>query len=323
MDIYLYMINKQSKICILGHKGLVGSALCRELKGQEFTNIITADRKQINLQNKQDVDFLFINSKPEYVILAAAKVGGICANNTYPVQFFMDNIEIQNNVISACYKYNVKKLLFLGSSCIYPRDCPQPIKEEYLMSGKLEQSNSAYAIAKIAGIELCKSYNKQYGTNFICAMPTNLIGENDHYDLNNSHVFPALIRKFIEAKANNENGVILWGDGSAKREFLYSGDLAKACIILLDKFEAKDNDIVVNVGTGDDISIKELAYKIKEIVGYNGEIIWDTSKPNGTPRKLLDVSKINEIGWVAETKIDKMIEIAIDDYLSNGSVCCG
>ncbi len=310
------MLDHQSKICILGHNGLVGSALCRELKKQEFDNIITADRKQINLQIKSDVDFLFLNSKPDYVILAAAKVGGIMANNKYPVDFLINNLEIQNNVISTCYKYNVKKLLFLGSSCIYPRNCPQPIKEEYLMTGELEQTNSSYAIAKLAGIELCKSYNKQYRTNYICAMPTNLYGKNDSYDLDNSHVLPGLIRKFIEAKNNKLKNVTLWGDGSARREFLYSDDLARACIMLLDKYDAKDNDFIINIGSGVDLTIAELAEIIKKEVGYVGNIIWDNDKPNGTMRKLLDISKIKELGWEPGVDFVDGINLAIDDYLS-------
>jgi len=300
-----------SKIYVAGHKGLVGSAIVRNLIDKGYNNLILKTHKELDLTNQMQVQQFFEEYQPEYVFLAAAKVGGIYANNTYPAEFIYQNLMIQNNVIHNAYKYKVKKLLFLGSSCIYPKNCPQPIKEEYLLSGQLEPTNEAYAIAKISGIKMCQAYNKQYGTNFICAMPTNLYGPNDNFDLETSHVLPALIRKFHEAKINNKPFAEVWGDGTPRREFMHVDDLADACIFLMKSY--KDNEIV-NVGTGNDITIKELAKFIKKIVGYQGEIIWDITKPNGTPIKLLDVSKLSRIGWRYSIDIGEGISNTYDWY---------
>ena len=287
-------MEKASKIFVAGSNGMVGSAIIRGLKKSGFSNIITSTSKELDLRNQNDVAAFFQLNKPEYVFLAAAKVGGIFANSQYPAEFLYDNLMIQNNVIHNSYLYNVKKLLFLGSSCIYPKLSEQPIKEEYLLSGKLEPTNEAYAIAKIAGVEMCKFYKKQYGCNFISGMPTNLYGINDNFDLTNSHVLPALLRKFIEAKTNNQNKVSIWGSGMPRREFLFVDDLAEACLFLMQYYNDSET---VNIGTGIDISIKELALKIKKIVGFEGDLEFDASKPDGTPKKLLDVSKINDLGW--------------------------
>ena len=287
-------MEKASKIFVAGSNGMVGSAIIRGLKKSGFSNIITSTSKELDLRNQNEVAAFFQLNKPEYVFLVAAKVGGIFANSQYPAEFLYDNLMIQNNVIHNSYLNNVKKLLFLGSSCIYPKLAEQPIKEEYLLSGKLEPTNEAYAIAKIAGVEMCKFYKKQYGCNFISGMPTNLYGINDNFDLTNSHVLPALLRKFIEAKTNNKNKVSIWGSGMPRREFLFVDDLAEACLFLMQNY----NDFeTVNIGTGIDISIKELALTIKKIVGFEGELEFDASKPDGTPKKLLDVSKINNLGW--------------------------
>ena len=283
-----------SKIYIAGHRGLVGSAIVRALKKQGYNNFILRTHSELDLLDQKSATDFFKKEKPEYVFLAAAKVGGIMANRTYPADFIYQNLQIQNNIIHHSYLNGVKKLLFLGSSCIYPKLCSQPIKEEYLLTGELEPTNEPYAIAKIAGIKMCPAYNKQYETDFISVMPTNLYGPNDNFDLENSHVLPALIRKFHEAKINNQNEIVVWGTGAPKREFLHVDDLADACIFLMNNY---DNSEIINIGTGEDISIKELAEMIKEITGFTGEINWDASKPNGTPRKLLDVGKLHNLGW--------------------------
>lgn len=287
-------MNKESKIYVAGHRGMVGSAIVRALKAQGYNNLITKTSKELDLRNQNDVECFFEDEKPEYVFLAAAKVGGIYANNTYPAEFLYDNLMIECNVIHSAYKYNVKKLLFLGSSCIYPKFAKQPIKEEYLLSGKLEETNEAYAIAKISGIELCKFYRKQYGCDFISAMPTNLYGINDNFDLETSHVLPALIRKFHDAKVNNKKDVVIWGTGTPKREFMYVDDLADACIYLMNNYS---DDVHINLGTGEDIEIIELAKIIKNIVGFEGNIVNDLSKPDGTYRKILDIAELRKIGF--------------------------
>lgn len=292
-------LNKEDKIYIAGHRGLVGSAIFRELKKQGYSNLIVRTSDELDLRYRKQVEDLFKLEKPDYVFLAAAKVGGILANHTYPAEFIYDNLTIQNNVIHQSYLNGVKKLLFLGSSCIYPKFAPQPMKEEYLLTGELEPTNESYAIAKIAGIKMCQSYNRQYGTKFISIMPTNLYGINDNFDLDNSHVLPALIRKFHDAKMGNKDSIIVWGTGAPKREFLFVDELAGAAIYLMNKYE---DSSIVNVGTGKDISIDELAKLIKEIVGFEGKIIYDTSKPDGTPRKLLDTTKLSNLGW--EPKVD-------------------
>lgn len=297
-------MNTNSKIYIAGHKGMVGSAIYRNLQNRGFTNIVSRTSQELDLRNKDAVAAFFAQEQPEYVFLAAAKVGGIVANNTYKADFLYDNLMIQNNVIHQSYVHGVKKLLFLGSSCIYPKLAPQPLKEEYLLTGLLEPTNEPYAIAKIAGIKMCDAYRSQYGCNFISVMPTNLYGPNDTYDLQNSHVLPAMLQKFHEAKINNLPNVILWGDGSPLREFLHVDDLAEACWFLMQQYEEYGP---INIGIGIDLSIKELAYLVKNIVGYEGELIWDTSKPNGTPRKLMDVSKINTLGWSATIPLEKGI----------------
>lgn len=287
-------MDKSAKIYVAGHRGMVGSAIIRKLEDQGFVNIITKTSAELDLRNQGAVADFFENEKPAYVVLAAAKVGGIHANNIYRAEFLFDNLSIQNNVINSAHENGVTKLLFLGSSCIYPKLAPQPLKEEYLLTGELEPTNEPYAIAKIAGIKMCESYRDQYGSNFISAMPTNLYGPNDNYDLNNSHVLPALIRKFHEAKERAANEVVIWGTGSPKREFLHVDDLADACFYLLENYDGKE---LVNVGCGEDISIKDLALTIKDIVGFEGELVFDKSKPDGTPRKLMDVSKLKRIGW--------------------------
>lgn len=293
-----------SKIYIAGHNGMVGSAIYRNLIAKGFTNIVTRSSSELELRDTAAAAAFFTREQPEYVFLAAAKVGGIVANNIYKADFLYDNLMIQNNVIHQSYVHNVKKLLFLGSSCIYPKLAPQPLKEDYLLTGKLEPTNESYAIAKIAGIKMCETYRSQYGCNFISAMPTNLYGPNDNYDLQNSHVLPAMLRKFHEAKMNNHPEVILWGDGSPLREFLHVDDLAEACYFLMHQYDDLEH---VNVGTGVDLSIKELAKLVQDCVGYDGDVIWDVSKPNGTPRKLLDVSKMNQMGWTATIPLEKGI----------------
>lgn len=286
--------NKVSKIYIAGHRGLVGSALVRALEKAGYTNLVLRTHTELDLLNQNAVREFFATEKPEYVFLAAAKVGGILANQNNKADFIYENLQIQNNIIYNAYQTGVKKILFLGSSCIYPRDCPQPIKEEYLLNGPLENSNDAYAIAKIAGIKMCQSFNAQYKTNFISVMPTNLYGPGDNFDLNNSHVLPALLRKFHDAKINNKDQVVCWGTGSPRREFLHVDDLAAACLFLMNNYNDSE---IVNIGTGEDISIKELAEMIKTTVDFNGKIIWDTDKPDGTPQKLLNVDKLHQLGW--------------------------
>lgn len=307
-------MKKNSKIYVAGHRGLVGSAIIRNLKANGFNNIITKTREELNLLSYQDVADFFSQEKPNYVFLAAAKVGGIHANNIYPAQFIFENLQVQNNVIHNSYLTGVKKLLFLGSSCIYPRDCAQPIKEEYLLTGPLEKTNEAYAVAKIAGIKMCQSYNKQYGTNYISVMPTNLYGINDNFNLENSHVLPALLRKFHDAKLANTKEVVMWGTGEPMREFLFVDDLADACIFLMNHYSDSE---IVNIGTGEDIKIKDLAILIKETVGFEGEIVNDTTKPDGTPRKLLDVSKLHGLGWKYETDLRDGIKMTYEWFLKN------
>ena len=287
-------MNKTDKIYVAGHRGMVGSAIVRRLQKDGFTNIVTRTSKELDLREQQPVRDFFSSEKPDVVVLAAAKVGGIHANNVYRAQFLHENLMIQNNVIDSAYRNGVKKLLFLGSSCIYPKMAPQPLKEESLLTGLLEQTNEPYAIAKIAGIKMAESYRRQYGVNYISAMPTNLYGPNDNYDLNNSHVLPALIRKFHTAKVTNAPSVEVWGTGSPMREFLHVDDLADACFFLLQNY---DEEMFVNIGTGEDLTIKALAEMIKEIVGYTGELKWNTEKPDGTPRKLMDVSRLHNMGW--------------------------
>ena len=287
-------MQKNSKIYIAGHRGMVGSAIKRGLEKKGFTNIIYRTSSALDLKNQAAVEAFFQEEKPEYVFVAAAKVGGIVANNTYRADFLYENLMIQNNVIHNAYKNDVKKLLFLGSSCIYPKLATQPLVEDALLTGLLEETNEPYAIAKIAGIKMCDAYRAQYGCNFISAMPTNLYGPNDNYNLQNSHVLPALLRKFVEAKRNNAKEVVLWGTGSPLREFMHADDLADACLFLMDTFNESG---FVNIGVGEDISIKDLAHLVKKIVGFEGEIVHDLSKPDGTPRKLMDVSKLHKMGW--------------------------
>ena len=287
-------MEKQDKIYIAGHRGMVGSAIIRKLQAEGFSNIVTRTSKELDLKEQAAVRDFFANEKPDHVVLAAAKVGGIHANNVYRAQFLYENLMIESNVIHSAHENGVKKLLFLGSSCIYPKMAPQPLKEESLLSGFLEQTNEPYAIAKIAGIKLAESYRRQYGSNFISAMPTNLYGPNDNYDLNNSHVLPALIRKFHTAKVTNAASVEVWGSGSPRREFLHVDDLADACFYLMQNY---DEEMFVNIGTGEDLTIKELAELIKDIVGFDGELKWNTDKPDGTPRKLMDVSRLHNRGW--------------------------
>ena len=303
-------MNTPDKIYIAGHRGMVGSAIERKLRKEGFNNIITKTSKELDLRNQQQVNDFFAIEKPNYVFLAAAKVGGILANNTYRGEFIYDNLMMEANIINASYISNVTKLMFLGSSCIYPKTAPQPMKEEYLLSGYLEQTNQPYAIAKIAGIELCDGYRSQYGCNFISVMPTNLYGPNDNYDLEKSHVLPALLRKFITAKRNNNTTVTLWGTGSPMREFLYVDDLAEACFYLMNNYSEKG---LVNIGSGIDVTIKELALLVNNVVGFKGEIVWDTSKPDGTPRKLMDVSKLAALGWKATITLEQGIAKVYDE----------
>ncbi len=307
-------MEKNAKIFVAGHKGLVGSAIIRALQKQGYANLITKTRQELELLDQAAVKNFFTAEKPAYVFLAAAKVGGIMANSTYPADFIYQNLVVQNNIIHNAYLNKVKKLLFLGSSCIYPRHCPQPIKENYLMTGELEPTNEAYAIAKIAGIKLCQSYNKQYGTKFISLMPTNLYGPNDNFDLESSHVLPALIRKFHEAKKESKKEITLWGTGAPKREFLHVDDLADACLFLMDKYNDPE---IVNVGTGEDISIKDLAEMIKKVIDYEGKVIWDTSKPDGMPQKLLNVSKINGLGWRYKINLETGIKRTYEWFSKN------
>lgn len=306
-------MEKTAKIYVAGHRGLVGSALVRALTKQGFANLLTRTSRELDLTDQKAVADFFATQKPEYVFLAAAKVGGIMANKNYPADFIHQNLQIQTNVIGSAHKNEVKKLLFLGSSCIYPKLAPQPIKEEYLLTGALESSNDAYAIAKIAGIKMCQSYNTQYKTNYISVMPTNLYGENDNFDLETSHVLPALIRRFDEAKKNNLPSVTLWGSGTPMREFLFVDDLAEACVHLMDTY---NDSSIVNIGTGEDATIKELAGTIAKIVGYTGTLEWDTEKPDGTPRKLLDVSKLHSLGFTHKTSLEDGIKKTYAWYLN-------
>ena len=294
-----------------GHRGMVGSAIVRKLQAEGYTNILTKTSSELDLMNQADVNAFFASNKPEYVFLAAAKVGGIHANNVYRAEFLYNNLMIESNIIHAAYSNNVTKLLFLGSSCIYPKLAEQPLREESLLTGELEPTNEPYAIAKIAGIKLCEAYRDQYGCNFISAMPTNLYGPNDNYDLNNSHVLPALIRKFHTAKINGDAGVPAWGTGSPRREFLHVDDLAEACLFLMLNYNGK---MFVNVGSGEDITIRELAETVKDIVGFKGEIAWDSSKPDGTPRKLMDVSRIQSMGWKHAIELNEGIAAVYQEF---------
>jgi GDP-L-fucose synthase len=300
-----------SKIYIAGHRGMVGSAIQRNLTERGFTNIVTRTSKELDLRNQADTEAFFNTEKPEYVFLAAAKVGGIHANNTLRADFIYENLMVQNNIIHAAYKTNVKKLMFLGSSCIYPKFAKQPLKEEYLLTGELEQTNEPYAIAKIAGIKMCESYHRQYGCNFISVMPTNLYGQNDNYDLNNSHVLPALIRKIHDAKEANSTNVTIWGTGTPMREFMHANDMADACVYLMQNY---NDEKFVNIGTGVDISIKDLALLVKKIAGYEGELVFDTSKPDGTPRKLMDVSYLHSLGWKHKIDLEEGIKLVYEEF---------
>ncbi len=346
-------MNKESKIYVAGHRGLVGSAIVRELKRKGYKNIVGKTHSELDLERQSDVEKFFEKEKPDYVFLAAAKVGGILANKTYPAEFIYSNLSVEVNVIHSAYKYGVKKLLFLGSSCIYPKYAPQPMKEEYLLTSPLEPTNEAYAIAKIAGLKMCRYYNDQYGTNFISVQPTNLYGPGDNYDLFNSHVLPALIRKFHLGKlliegdfegivkdfkkrpmdgfplkgseseikeyllkfGIEEKRIVLWGTGKPRREFLYVDDLAEAVVYLMENYNYSDIGELINIGTGEDIEIRELAEMVKGIVGYSGDIFWDKEKPDGTPRKLLDVARINKLGWRAKTDLQTGIKLTYEDYL--------
>ena len=307
-------MEKDSKIYIAGHRGMVGSAIYRKLQEKGFYNFILRTSKELDLRNQQAVSDFFHTEKPEYVFLAAAKVGGIIANNTYRADFLFENLAIQNNVIHSAYVTGVKKLMFLGSSCIYPKLAPQPLKEDYLLSGFLEETNEPYAIAKIAGIKLCEAYRSQYGCDFISVMPTNLYGPNDNYDLQKSHVLPAMIRKLHEAKLGKSESVTIWGTGSPMREFLHADDLAEACVYLMENYSESQ---LINVGTGKDLTIKELAEMVKKIVGFEGNLMWDTTKPDGTPRKLMDVSKLHAHGWKHTIELEEGIELAYQDFLEH------
>lgn len=319
-------MEKNSRIYVAGHRGLAGSAIVRRLQSAGYNNLLLRTHKELDLEIQKDVQEFFEKERPEYIFLAAAKVGGILANTTYPADFIYNNIIVETNVIHAAYKFGVKKLLFLGSSCIYPRHAPQPMKEEYLLTGELEPTNEPYAVAKIAGIKMCQAYNRQYGTNFISVMPTNLYGPNDNFDLETSHVLPALIRKFHEAKDTPKvknfsqpkpkpQPVVLWGTGSPRRELLYVDDLADACVFLMNNYDGSE---IVNIGTGKDVTIRQLAEIIRDVVGFNGEIQWDTTKPDGTPRKLLDVSKINRLGWRPQVELKEGIAETYKWYLEQG-----
>ena len=307
-------MEKEAKIYVAGHKGMVGSAIVRELRRQGYDNIITRTHQELDLCRQEDVERFFGQERPEYVFLAAAKVGGIMANQEAPADFMWDNIMLEMNVIHAAWKNGCKKLEFLGSSCIYPRMAPQPMKENCLLTSALEQTNEAYALAKISGLKYCAYLNRQYGTDYISVMPTNLYGPGDNYHPTHSHVLPALIRRFHEAKTKGEKTVVCWGDGSALREFLYVDDLAELCVFLMNHYSGNET---VNGGTGKELSIRELAHTVARIVGYEGEIRWDASKPNGTPRKLLDVSKAKALGWQYHTELEEGIRLAYDDFLHN------
>ena len=312
-------MENSSRIFVAGHRGLVGGAIRRELERQRYTNLLLRTRAELDLMNGPAVENFFAQERPEYVFLAAAKVGGILANNTYPADFIRDNLEIQTNVIDAAYRSGVKRLLFLGSSCVYPKLCPQPIKEEYLLTGPLEPTNRAYALAKIAGIEMCWSYNRQYGSQFLAAMPTNLYGRGDNFDLNKSHVLPALIRKAADAKATGEKKIVVWGTGTPRRELLYGDDLAEACVFLMNLRDAKFSTLLnseqpplINIGTGHDLMIRELAELVCRVIGFNGALEFDTTKPDGTPQKLMDSSRINALGWRARTSLEEGIRLTYE-----------
>lgn len=306
-------MEKNSKILVAGSSGMVGSAIVRALNASEYINILQANRQIVDFTNQQAVYDYFEKVKPEYVFLAAAKVGGIGANSAFPADFIRVNLQIELNIIGASHKYNVKKLLFLGSSCIYPRNCIQPIREEYLLTGELEKTNEAYALAKIAGLKMCEFYNKQYGTDYISCMPTNLFGIGDNYDLNNSHVLPALIAKIHNAKKDNAPTYTVWGTGKVLREFLYVDDLAEACVFLMNNYSGMQT---VNIGSGEEITICKLAETVAKVLGYKGKIVYDTTKPDGTPRKLLDVTKIHKLGWCHKIKLEDGIKLAYEDYLN-------
>lgn len=306
-------MNKEAKIYIAGHRGMVGSAINRRLLSLGYSNIVTRTSAELDLRIQERVNEFFEAERPEYVFLAAAKVGGILANNTYRADFIYENMMIQSNIIHSSYATGVKKLMFLGSSCIYPKMAPQPLKEEYLLTGLLEPTNEPYAIAKIAGIKMCDAYRSQYGCDFISVMPTNLYGPNDNYDLQNAHVLPSLVRKFHEAKINNTPEVTIWGTGSPKREFLHADDLADACVYLMNTYSEEG---LVNIGTGEDIAISDLALMIKEVVGYKGNVVYDQSKPDGTPRKLMDVSKLTSLGWKFTIPLRKGLEMVYQEYQS-------
>lgn len=313
-------MHKNDKIFVAGHRGLVGSAIKRELETRGYSNILTRTHNELDLTNSHAVKNFFEEEKPNYVILSAAKVGGIHGNNTYPVEFFTENMKIQLNVIENSYKNNVKKLLFLGSSCIYPKNAPQPMKEEYLLSSELEKTNEMYALAKISGLKLCDAYNREYGTDYISVMPCNLYGLNDNYDKENAHVLPMLVRRFHEAKEAGLNEVTVWGTGKPLREFMYAGDLAEAVVYLMETKSAKEIGDFINIGTGSEVTILELANMIKEIVGFEGNIVFDNTKPDGTMRKLMDVSRINTLGWKAKTSLIDGIKIVYKDFLENNNI---
>lgn len=310
-------MDKNSKIYVAGHRGMVGSAIVRKLSNEGFENIVTRTSSELDLRNQQAVEDFFAEEKPLFVFLAAAKVGGIVANNTYRADFLYENLMIQSNVIHSAYRHNVSKLMFLGSSCIYPKMCPQPIKEEYLLTGPLEITNEPYAIAKIAGLKMCEAYRTQYGCEFISVMPTNLYGPNDNYDLKNSHVLPALIRKFFEAKRDGVPSVEIWGSGKPMREFLHVDDLADACFFLMNSYDGQE---ALNIGTGEDLSILDLAHLIKKVSGYEGELVFDASKPDGTPRKLLDVSRLHSLGWKHTISLEEGIRMVWEEVSSDESV---
>jgi len=309
-------VTPDSKIYIAGHKGLAGSAILRRLEAGGYRNIVIRTHAELDLINQQAVNSFFGSEKPEYIFLAAARVGGIYANNTYPAEFIYQNLMIESNVIQAAYEHQVKKLMFLGSSCIYPKHAPQPMKEEHLLTGKLEPTNEPYAISKIAGIKMCAAYNRQYGTNFLSVMPTNLYGPGDNYDLQNSHVLPALIRKMHEAKQRGDKEMIVWGTGTPRREFLYSDDAADACVFLMERCNASDIGEFINVGIGQDATIREIAQLVAEVVQFAGHLVFDTSKPDGMPLKLMDVSRLTALGWHAKTGLRDGLSRAYQDYLS-------
>ena len=302
------------KIYVAGHRGLAGSTIVRSLRARGYANLLTRSHAELDLLDRTAVSEFFREQRPDFVFLAAARVGGILANKTYPTEFLYENLTIQNNVIQAAYSFEVKKLLFLGSSCIYPRECPQPIREEYLLTGPLEPTNEAYAIAKIAGLKLCAAYHREYGADFLCAMPTNLYGPGDNYDLNNSHVLPALIRKMHDARLQNASQVVVWGTGSPRREFLFSDDLGEAAVFLMERCGAAEIGEAINVGTGEDVTIRELAEMIAAVVGFRGKLVFDSSKPDGPPRKLLDMSRLHALGWRHRISLDEGLLLAYEAY---------